>query len=140
MTDTGDCLRLMKGMTWRQPAEIDEIRRVERELGLRLPEDYIVVMRHSNGAEGAIGLSGYLVLWPIEEIIALNHAYAVDEFAPGLTLFGTDGGDTGYAFARTTVAPGTTHVVRVPLTGLSVGEAVEVGSNLLDLLLAEKRR
>lgn len=39
---------------------------------------------------GAILRNFYVVIWPIEQVAALNEAYAVREFAPGLVLVSTD--------------------------------------------------
>ena len=67
-------------------------------LGYDLPDDYLQFMRTSNGAEGAMSESSYLVIWPVEEVISLNEANAVQDFATQLLLFGSDSGSRGYAF------------------------------------------
>jgi hypothetical protein len=54
-----------------------------------LPTDYVAFIGKVNGAEGPLG-GAYLRLWSIEEIDELNREYSVDEFAPGILLFGTD--------------------------------------------------
>ena len=60
-----------------------------------------------------------------------NREYAVDEFAPGLVLLGTDGGDTGYGVLH---RPSGVEYVRVPLVGLSVEGAEPVGKSVTELL------
>ena len=56
----------------------------------RLPNDYISFLHQSNGAIG-VGPNLYVVLWRAEEIVQLNEASGVREFAPGLLLIGSDG-------------------------------------------------
>lgn len=63
----------------------------------RLPQDYVDFLRQSNGAEGFVGNS-YLILFAAEAIDPINQAASVDKFAPGLTIFGSDGGGKSYAF------------------------------------------
>ncbi|WP_438016235.1 SMI1/KNR4 family protein [Sorangium sp. So ce315] len=80
------------------------------------PPGYIEFMQRSDGAEGPVGRKGrYLVLWPVASIIDLNEQYHVDEFAPHLLAFGSDGGGEAFAFDRRT-EPAT--IVRVPFVGL----------------------
>jgi hypothetical protein len=52
----------------------------------------------TNDGEGTIGEDSYLRLWKIEELIESNEGYAVEEFAPGLIIIGSDGGDIAYGF------------------------------------------
>lgn len=107
---------------------IDE---VEAQLYVTFPVDYRKFMAESNGGEGSVGTRSYLVLWPLEDLIPLNEAYAVKEFAPGLILFGSDGGDTAYAFdARETALI----IIEVPFIGMSVNEARPCGASFLDFL------
>jgi hypothetical protein len=63
-----------------------------------LPEAYLKFLLQSNGGEGFIGHSSYIILWAIEDLIKMNESYQVDEYAPGLFLFGSDGGGEAYAF------------------------------------------
>lgn len=97
------------GLSGRQAAELSEIDAAERELGVRLPEDYRAFLQQSDGLEGFAGPNAYLMLWSAKELLELNTAYSVAEFAPGLVLIGTDGGDTGYGFVE---GPGTNRTCR----------------------------
>ena len=72
----------MNNMDFTNPAKIDDINALEENLG----------------AEGAIGKENYLALWSVNEIVDLNVEYAVKEFTPQLTYFGSDGGEMAYAF------------------------------------------
>jgi len=71
---------------------------IQSQLGLFLPDDYIEFMMESNGAEGRVGPNAYLQLWSLGELPSLNKGYAVDEFAPGIVLFGSSGGGEAFAF------------------------------------------
>lgn len=107
------------------------IREVESNLGLSLPRDYKKFMMESNGAEGPIGPHTYLMLWRIEELEDMNKAAAVDEFAPGLLLFGSDGGGLSFAFdTRNPKLP----IVEVPIEILSVDNAKQCGQTFQEFL------
>jgi hypothetical protein len=55
------------------------------------------------------------MLWKAEELEPLNAGYEVARFAPGLFLFGSDGGGEAYAF-DTQASPWT--VIQVPFVGM----------------------
>jgi hypothetical protein len=106
------------GLELNPPIEENKIKKVETELGITFPKDYFEFISNSNGAEGSLG-ENYLILWSIEDIIQLNEAYGVNDFSKGLVLFGSDGGDTAFAFdARTNE----THIVTVPFIGMDLEE------------------
>lgn len=100
-------------------AALAELRRYVRNL----PAEYLSFLARSNGAEGPIGQANYLVLWPAEVIREYNKGYGADEFAPGLLLFGSDGGNSGYGF-DCRVEPSL--IFEVPLVGLDWSDAVAV--------------
>jgi len=89
-------------------------------------------MLGANGGEDALGDAGYLVLWPAEDLASMNDCYAVRDFAPGLVLFGSDGGDTAYAF-DTRPDPDVV-IVEVPFTGISPDAAEPIGATFGDFL------
>ena len=89
---------IMKNMEFTTPATTEEINAAEKELGLEFPKSYVDFLLITNGAEESIGEENYLVLWSVNEIVELNNEYAVKEFTPQLTYFGSDGGGTAYAF------------------------------------------
>lgn len=74
------------------------IERMQEAIKLRLPNQYLEFMKLSNGASGWIGENSLLQLWPIEQLAEHNEGYAVEEFAPGMFLFGSDGCGKAYAF------------------------------------------
>ena len=54
-------------------------------------------MRRSNGASGFVG-NAYLSVYEAETIDALNRAGGIEERAPGLIVFASDGGGISYGF------------------------------------------
>lgn len=98
-----------------------------------LPLDYKQLLQAADGAEGFVG-EFYIHLWSIDELIELNASYEVAKFAPGITLIGTNGGDTGYGFRS---ARNEFEYVAVPLVGMDVirvmgGDLVEMFKRLSD--------
>jgi hypothetical protein len=112
--------KLIIGLRVKAGVSEEALVEVQSTLGLRFPKEYSDFLLFSNGAEGSIGKS-YLSIWPLEDITTLNKAYAVNEFAPGLILFGSDGGETGYAFdTRSKSMP----IVAVPFIGMDLSEII----------------
>lgn len=96
MNDT--VVKLTAGLQKNPPATENLIRQVEEQLGFSFPADYREFISHFNGASGPVGTTSYLQLWPVEDIPKLNQTAHVAKIAPGLVLFGSDGGITSYAF------------------------------------------
>src|SRR3989442_10555776 len=92
----------------------------ERKLQVEFPVDYARFLKDRGSGEGPVGRVGYLVLWRCSELIELNRAYGVAEYAPELVLFGSDGGDTAYAFDRRGVPAS---IVAVPFVPLRTADA-----------------
>lgn len=103
---------------------------VQRKLRIVFPQEYVCFVTESNGAEGFIGNS-YLALWPLEEIILLNEAAEVSKFAPGLLLFGSDGGDTAYAFDTRSDAM---TIVELPFIGMGLEATKPCGDTFTEFL------
>jgi hypothetical protein len=115
-----------------RPARRDEIEKVQQELKFRLPKSYLDFMLARNGGEGFIGKS-YLVLWKIEELISMNAAYHVSEFAPELFLFGSNGGDEAFGFDTRSEACG---IVSIPFVAMEIEDAKVVASDFEAFLSA----
>ena len=64
-------------MTKNPPGALSAIEEVVSRLPITLPADYLDFMRQSNGVEGPIGQSNYLVVWPIERVLQANENYCV---------------------------------------------------------------
>lgn len=98
-------------------------------LGSSIPPDYREFLTRFDGVEGFVSVDQYLMLWRAEDICKLNSAYGVDEFAPGILLLGSDGGDTGFGYdLRTGV------YLRVPLIGMSLQDCEIVARTFEDLI------
>lgn len=113
------------------PCSNEIIREVEKNLKFSFPNEYINFLLTSNGGEGWVGEYSYLSLWKADEIIALNEAYEVSEFAPGLILFGSDGGIDAYAFD---IRNESTVIVEVPFIGMDLMEVKNCGKNFVEFL------
>lgn len=96
-----------------------------------LPRDYAAFLREHNGGEGFIG-DNYLILWKAEELSTFNREYEVDQYAPGILLFGSNGGGEGYGFDARDAAMS---VVRVPFIGMDLQYAVTMARNFSEFIM-----
>lgn len=120
----------LKSLELNKPADPNVVRKVEDQLGFQFPEEYVKFLLHSNGGEGPIG-DNYLQLWGVEELIEDNEAYSVEEFAPGLWIIGSDGGDTAYCLdTRSKEMP----FVSMPFIGMDLDEVESCGSTFKEFL------
>jgi SMI1 / KNR4 family (SUKH-1) len=107
------------------PADQAEIEAFERGAAISLPPEYREFLRYANGGEGFIGPNSYAMLWKIGELLRFNREYQVQEYAPGLLLFGSSGG--GEAFAFDFRFGGGQAVVSVPFVGMDLSEISPLG-------------
>jgi hypothetical protein len=108
---------LPKSFNENPPAHRLAIDQCQVDLGFTLPSDYTDYLENADGGEGFLEDGRYLVLWPVEQLVEMNAAYHVHEFAPGLLIFGSDGGDEAFAFdRRSSEMP----VVTVPFIGMEL--------------------
>lgn len=114
------------------PASPDEIETAQRQLKFRLPKSYIDFMLAKNGGEGFVGKT-YFVLWKIDDLISMNAAYHVAEFAPGLFLFGSNGADEAFGFD---IRFETCAIVSVPFVGMNLQTAKPAAPDFKAFLLA----
>ena len=113
------------------PASVASLRNFELESDFRLPEDYVQFLQQTNGGEGFVGPNAYVILWRLEELLEMNKAYQVAEFAPGLFLFGSDGGGEAFAFdTRSNAKP----IVSVPFVGMEVNLVRSIAPNFKEFL------
>ncbi len=122
---------LLNACATRSGASQSHLVETEQRLGRSLPDDYRAVLLQSDGLEGFVGDNEYLHLWSCSELVALNQGYCVAEFAPGLTLIGTNGGNTGYGF-RT--AGARLEYVEVPLVGMEPESVSALGQSFQELI------
>ncbi|TAA72669.1 SMI1/KNR4 family protein [Planococcus salinarum] len=125
-----DIQQYLKSLDLNDPADPNVIRNVEGQLGFQFPKEYVKFLLHSNGGEGPIG-DNYLQLWKVEELIEDNEGYSVEEFAPGLLIIGSDGGDTAYCMdTRSKEMP----FVSMPFIGMDLEEVELCGSTFTKFL------
>jgi hypothetical protein len=109
----------------------DTLDAVMQALRLEPPHDYREFLRASNGGEGFLG-QNYVMLWKAEELKPLNAGYEVARFAPGLFLFGSDGGGEAYAFD---IREDPWVVIQVPFIGMSDPQyAIPLGRSFTEFL------
>ena len=118
------------GRVKRPGATRDQIETAQALLVTEFPLDYTEFLLNSDGAVGILG-EDYLALWSLAEVISVQKDAAVEEFAPGLILFGSDGGDTVYAFMNRGEVM---YVVEVSLEGLSLDSAKVRASSFTEFL------
>jgi hypothetical protein len=68
-------------------------------LGETLPQDYLINAKSYGGREGFFGQQ-YLRLYRPVELRALNEAYDIGRYHPGIVMFGSDGYGEGFGFLR----------------------------------------
>ena len=80
------------------PAEISMIELVEKNLGIKLPQDYVDFLLTTNGFDGMIGES-YVVFEQIKKVEEYTSNYC-GEFFPWAIYIGTDGGNEMYVIDK----------------------------------------
>jgi hypothetical protein len=122
--------RIFNKFKQNSPASMSAIQEFHKKTGLNLRNDYAELLLQTNGGEGFIG-QNYLILWPLEKLIELNEAYQVKEYAPGLFLFGSDGGGEAFSFDyRSDAIP----LVSVPFVGMDLNSVRYLAANLQGFL------
>ncbi len=98
----------------------------EKQLGLKLPAEYVDFLKLTNGGEGFMGKKAYVIFWGVEELASMNQSYEVTKYAPGLLIFGSDGGGEAYGFdTRIPQWP----IVQVPFVGMAWNAAQSMGES-----------
>lgn len=127
----GDMAQLLDGLERRPGATTAAMTAGAAELGAPLPADYVEFLKLTNGGEGFINKQAYVMLWGIEELASMNKSYEVEKYAPGLLIFGSDGGGEAYGFdTRDSQWP----VVQVPFVGMDWSLAQRKGQSFGDFL------
>ncbi|WP_439450547.1 SMI1/KNR4 family protein [Stenotrophomonas sp. ATs4] len=118
------------------PAQLSTIDGLSKELGAALPESYIEFLKIHDGGEGFIG-DNYTIFWKAEELVDFNREYEVETDAPGVFLFGSNGGGEAYGFD---IWDATIPVVKIPFIGMERQYAILVAADLPGLFaqLAEQ--
>lgn len=67
--------RFLKGLDRRPPASDAAIRACEEKLGVKLADDYVQLLKASNGCEGLVAGRAFVWLWKVEELPLNNKSY-----------------------------------------------------------------
>ena len=110
-------------------ASQEDIEALLSQLNFKIPDDFLEFMRLTNGGDVEIGRNGYLILWKLDGLIKANKDYHIEEFAPNLFLYGSDGSGTAYAFDRRDSS-----YVKVPFMDLDEDEAINCGKNFNEFI------
>src|SRR4051794_1898687 len=115
----------------RLPGATDsEIRDCEQMIKHTLPEEYAEFMRLTNGGEGFIG-EGYASFFALDQLQLMNESYEVEDFAPGLVIFASNGGGEAYGFdTRDEEWP----IVMVPFIVMDWKYAIPMGRSFSEFL------
>ncbi len=68
--------------------------------GFTPPKDYLDFMSEFVCGEGPVGRHGWLTLWKMEDLLAMNAQEYIMREIPNYLMFGKDAADTGYAFNK----------------------------------------
>jgi SMI1 / KNR4 family (SUKH-1) len=122
--------RFIANLNRRPPATDEEIAAFERTTAKRLSRDYVEFLKATDGGEGYVG-EAYVILWGAGELVAMNNGYEVETYAPGLLIFGSDGGGEAYGFD--TRVPQWS-IVEIPFVGMEWSVARPIGPSFLEFL------
>ena len=101
---------------------------IEERLNAAFPQDYITLLKRSNGGEGYVG-QNYISLWKVEDLPALNEEYQIQKYLSEKFLgIGTDGGGICYGFCLDK----NYSIFKCPLGDLDVNEVVIVAKSTKD--------
>jgi SMI1 / KNR4 family protein len=101
---------------------------IEEQLNAAFPQDYITLLKRSNGGEGYVG-ENYISLWKVEDLPALNEEYQIQKYLSEKFLgIGTDGGGICYGFCLDK----NYLIFKCPLGDLDINEVVIIAKSTKD--------
>jgi hypothetical protein len=86
-------LGLPAGLMMSDGASERQIGQLVAYVGSGLPDEYLDLLRCSNGIRGAMGTRYWLELWSTDEVAEGNDGYRPANYAEGAVLIGSDGAD-----------------------------------------------
>ncbi len=110
-------------------------RAAERAFGISPPADYLDFMLEGDGEERPLG-ERWVHVRPVEGLVYFNEGYEIRENAPGLVLFGANGGLEPFGFSTRDKRMG---VVMRPFMPMELEAAMCCGSNLAEFLENPRR-
>ncbi len=95
----GNLINLSPNWKKEGPASDEAIQSLLESSTHKLPQEYLALLKISNGGEGELGIEpGWLQLWPAEQVIEHNQGYEVQNRVPGFFGFASSGGGELLAF------------------------------------------
>jgi cell wall assembly regulator SMI1 len=126
-----DFEEILEDFSGNDPVAKNVLSAIETKLEKTLPADYKELLKISNGGEGSFGKE-YLMIWAVEELVEYNQQYEVEKYAPGLLVFGSNGGGEAYAFdCRSGQFGG---IVKVPFVGMDLKYVRALAPTFIDFL------
>jgi hypothetical protein len=118
--------------TCNEPATAAEMESFRHTCPIDLPKDYLGFIEYSNGATGSFPNGNHIILWRIERLAERNRAYEVEDYAPGIFVFGSSGGGEAYGFdTRSSMA-----VIQIPFVRLQLSEVEYLVPSFTEFLMA----
>lgn len=112
------------------PTDGDQLAEAETHFRCSLPVQYRRFLSDQDGGEGFVG-GQYLILWRASELVEFNREYEAQKYAPGLLLFGSNGGGEAFAFDT---RDNSMRIVMVPFVGMSLKDAAPVADSFENFL------
>ncbi len=117
------------------PASDEAIKVLVNQSPIELPNEYLSLLKFSNGGEGDLGIEpGWFQLWPVEEVLKLNEAYEVSEWYPGFFGFGSNGGQEMLAFDTRLGTPFTIYMI--PFMSINIDNAIRIAPDFTHFAMA----
>ena len=132
-----DLAEILKEAIWdkEEPAQPESIQKLIDNAGKELPEDYLALLRYSDGGEGRLGIEpGWLQLWSSVDVLDHNKGYEIEEYIPGFFGFGSSGGGELLAFDTQSGEP--CKIVMIPFIPMSAKEAVVIAKDFEEFIRA----
>ena len=112
------------------PADGNHLAEAEKHFRCSLPVQYRRFLSEQDGGEGFVG-DQYLILWRASELVEFNREYESEKYAPGLLLFGSNGGGEAFAFDT---RDNSMQIVMVPFVGMSLKDAAPIADSFENFL------
>ena len=91
----------------------------------RLPDEYLALLRFSNGGEGALCIEPWwFQLWPAEEVLDLNRGYCIPEFLPGYLGIGSNAAGELLAIRKSDGSP--CPIYMIPFCPMAESDGIQI--------------
>ena len=137
-----DLLKIFEDTTadWsrKAPAPEEAIQALIRGTGLDFPEEYLTLLRYSNGGEGELAVDPlWFSIYPVEEVVELNRGYEIEVYLPGYFAFGSNKGGEALLFDTRKSKPW--KVYYAPFIGMEEDQVLECAANFKEFVRAMGR-